>query len=129
MNNPQIWITPLALLPGVALLILSTSTRFGQLHEEIHHFQDSEEKIPSHLIERAKYFKDALSLLYASVVFFSLAAFFGGVSEFLFIDIIILVGILLCFGIVAVVIASFFLYKESRTAFKIIEHHIRKSNQ
>ena len=31
------WATPLLLLPGVALLITSTSVRFDLVHTEIHH--------------------------------------------------------------------------------------------
>ncbi len=31
------WLTPLVLLPGVALLVLSTSARYGQIHQEFHH--------------------------------------------------------------------------------------------
>ncbi len=123
MNNPEIWITPLALLPGVALLILSTSTRFGQLHTEIHHLQHEDEEIPDHLITRAKLFKNSLVLLYAGVVFFSLSAFFGGISELgggVFYWIIIA---LLCFGIICIIFSSFLLLKESTLSFKIIEHH------
>jgi len=37
MQNVEIWLTPLLLLPGVALLIMSTSARYGQIHAELHH--------------------------------------------------------------------------------------------
>lgn len=30
------WITPLLLMPGVALLILSTAVRYNRLHGEVH---------------------------------------------------------------------------------------------
>ena len=31
------WLTPLVLLPGVAMLVMSTSARYGQIHQEFHH--------------------------------------------------------------------------------------------
>ncbi len=128
MNTPEIWITPLALLPGVALLILSTSTRFGHLHSEIHHLRHEKQPIPDHLIKRARYFNNALSLLYASVIFFALGALFGGFSTLSVDTFYWVVIILLCFGILAIVAASFYLFNESRTAFKIIEEHIHSGN-
>ena len=36
MESESVWLTPLILLPGVALLIISTSARYGQVHSEIH---------------------------------------------------------------------------------------------
>ncbi|MFQ5529602.1 MAG: hypothetical protein ACE5FP_04570 [Gemmatimonadota bacterium] len=30
------WITPLLLMPGVGLLILSTAVRYNRLHDEVH---------------------------------------------------------------------------------------------
>jgi hypothetical protein len=40
MPQTELWLTPLILLPGVALLIMSTSVRFGQVHDEFHVFLD-----------------------------------------------------------------------------------------
>jgi hypothetical protein len=39
------WNLPLVLLPGVALLISSTSVRYGILHDELHHILDSMEAV------------------------------------------------------------------------------------
>ncbi len=36
MSADTLWAAPLLLLPGVALMVLSTSTRFGLLHDEFH---------------------------------------------------------------------------------------------
>lgn len=59
MANTEIWITPLLLLPGVALLIVSTAARFGQLQDEFHHLLDHEEQhakiIARPLVQRAYY--------------------------------------------------------------------------
>ena len=40
MIATEVWLTPLLLLPGVALLIVSTSHRFAQLHSEFHRLLD-----------------------------------------------------------------------------------------
>lgn len=125
MNNPEIWITPLALLPGVGLLILSTSARFGQLHSEIHHLQHENNSIPGHLILRAKYFKNALSLLYISVTLFSLGALFGGLTELNADYFYWIVVALLCLGIIAIIVSSYYLFSESILSFKIIEEHLK----
>ena len=34
--STEVWLTPIILLPGVALLIVSTSARIGQIHSEVH---------------------------------------------------------------------------------------------
>lgn len=36
MIDSRPWITPLLLMPGVALLILSTAVRYNRLHDEVH---------------------------------------------------------------------------------------------
>ncbi len=40
MDTEIIWLAPLLILPGIALLINSTSSRYATLHEEIHHWLD-----------------------------------------------------------------------------------------
>jgi hypothetical protein len=83
MNATEFWLTPLILLPGVALLVGSTSARFGQVHTEFHHLvnhPDAHAKIVSrNLLARSKLFRDALAGLYISVGLFSLRSLLGGV--------------------------------------------------
>jgi len=127
MNNSAFWITPLALLPGVALLILSTSTRFGQLHQEIHHIfekeTDDSDAIMDLLLKRAILFKKSLFYLYSSVVLFAIASLLGGLNEFYDNAFYWIVFILLFLGVAAVIIASVFLLIESTQSQKIIEFH------
>lgn len=40
MFTTEVWLTPLILLPGVALLTVSTSARFGQIQAEFHRMLD-----------------------------------------------------------------------------------------
>ena len=84
MGTLGIWLTPLLLLPGVGMMIMSTSMRFGQLHQEIHHqlshgFKPQEKAILC-LLKRAKLFRNSLLCLYICVATFSLAALIGGIT-------------------------------------------------
>lgn len=71
-------VTPLVLLPGVALLVISTSTRYAQLHEEFHRLLVSTEPttvdLARHLLARARLFRNALIALYTSVCLFALGS-------------------------------------------------------
>ena len=40
MDIVGVWLSPLLLLPGAGLLIMSTSQRFNRLHDEIHHIME-----------------------------------------------------------------------------------------
>lgn len=83
MLATEVWLTPLVLLPGVALLIVSTSARFGQLHTEIHRLldhPDAHAKIQArNLLKRSALFRDSLVALYASVGLFAFGSLLGGV--------------------------------------------------
>ena len=63
MTSTEFWLTPLILLPGVALLIGSTSARFGQIHTEFHHLLDHPDAgaqiLSRNLQQRARLFRDA----------------------------------------------------------------------
>ncbi len=75
------WLTPLVLLPGVAMLIMSTSARYGQIHQEFHRLvsERSSRYDPDtkSLMHRATLFRNALVGLYASVTALAL----GGTSR------------------------------------------------
>ena len=79
-----IWLSPLLLLPGAAMLILSTSIRLNRLHDEVHHQIDekhshSNETI-DHLLMRSKYFRNALVLPYSSISIFAVAGIAIGIG-------------------------------------------------
>ena len=83
MFSTEIWLTPLILLPGVALLIMSTSARFGQLDDKFHRLlRDHDEharRLCRQLVRRAGLFRNALLGLYLSVGLFALASLLGAV--------------------------------------------------
>ncbi|MEO1442494.1 MAG: DUF2721 domain-containing protein, partial [Chloroflexota bacterium] len=124
------WLAPLLLLPGVALLIMSTSVRYGQIHTEVHHLVEENYAIPAEfkdmLAMRACFFRNALLGLYTSVVFFVSGSVVGALMEVMGanVDLGILVFALL--GIICVVFSSIELVRESVISLEILEYHIKE---
>lgn len=127
MSTTEFWLTPLILLPGVALLIVSTSSRFSQIHTEFHHLLDHKDghaKILSrNLRERSRLFRDALASLYISVGLFSLGSLLGGVVNLWRPESLWFVGAVIIAGIGCVVFASMQLVRESFLSLRVIEEH------
>ena len=81
----QEWYVPITILPGICLLILSTSNIMIDLSREIKSLINENEGEASSLIERKlkqlKLINSAMALLYLSVVSFVLSALFSGLKE------------------------------------------------
>ncbi|WP_299677093.1 DUF2721 domain-containing protein [uncultured Dokdonia sp.] len=81
----QEWYVPITILPGICLLILSTSNIMIDLSREIKSLINENEGDASTLIERKlkqlKLINSAMALLYLSVVSFVLSALFSGLKE------------------------------------------------
>lgn len=130
MPHTELWLTPLISLPGVALLIMSTSARFGLIHTEFHHLMDHPEagaQITSrHLVQRAQLFRNALVSLYFAVGFFALGSLAGGIVGNFKPDMLWLVGGLTLLGIGCVLFASVELTRESWICMQVIhDNHER----
>lgn len=127
MFATEVWLTPLVLLPGVALLIVSTSARFGQLHDEFHRLLDhpgSHGKIlAKHLLRRCALFRDSLVALYASVGLFAFGSLLGGVVNLWRPESLWIVGSSTMVGIGCVVYASVQLVREALICLKILVDH------
>lgn len=125
MFSTELWLTPLILLPGVALLIMSTAARFGQVQEELHHLlshPDHQARIICHgLVKRAAFYRNALASLYTSVGLFSLGSLLGGVVNFWQPKSLWVVGGLTILGISCIVYASIQLLRESMLSLQVIE--------
>jgi len=69
---------PLTYIPGVALLIMSTSQRYTNVNGIIHKFSNEECRIKTDRVKqelrRAHLFRNSLLALYLSVAFFSLGS-------------------------------------------------------
>jgi len=128
MDIVGVWLSPLLLLPGAGLLIMSTSQRFNRLHDEIHHLigQESNKshKTVKHLMKRAHYFRNALVLLYSSIAIFAIAGLLGGITSGLGdVSFYITVGLTIL-GILFLAAASIILIKESALSLEIMKIHL-----
>ena len=132
MDVIGIWLSPLLLLPGAGLLIMSASQRFNRLHDEIHHLieQDSNksQKTVKHLMKRAHYFRNALVLLYSSIAIFAIAGLLGGITSGLGnVSFYLTVGLTII-GILFLAAASIILIKESSLSLEIMKIHLGEIN-
>ena len=133
MESIGIWLSPLLLLPGAAMLILSTSIRLNRLHDEVHH-QTEQQHSPSkeiidHLLMRAKYFRNELVLLYSSISIFAVAGIIGGLTGgWDEISTELTIGLTII-GIICITAAAIILIKESSLALKIIDSHTRELHE
>ena len=123
----EVWLTPLILLPGVALLIVLTSARFGQVHAEFHRLLEhpaAHAKILSRsLVKRSRLFRDALACLYVSVGMFALGSLVGAFVDFFWPASVWVVGGFTVFGIGCVVSAAIQLFRESLICLDVIREH------
>jgi hypothetical protein len=75
VESTGLWAAPLLLIPGVGLLVLSTSARFGQLHQELLRQQsEGRSRAVTHLRQRARLLHSALVSFYVSVAVINFAA-------------------------------------------------------
>ena len=132
MDIVGVWLSPLLLLPGAGLLIMSTSQRFNRLHDEIHHLMEEDSGksagTANHLMQRAKYFRNALVFLYLSIAIFAVAGLLGGITSGLG-DISSYITIALTIiGIFCLAAASIILIKESTLSLEIMKIHLKEIN-
>lgn len=126
----EVWLTPVVLLPGIALLIVSTAQRFSRVHDEIHRLLDHDDERPAdqarNLYRRAMLFRNALSALYASVAFFALGALVGGLNEYWALGVFWIVTTFTLLGVVGLVYAAGLLMYETFFCLDIIHEHFRE---
>jgi len=124
MFSTEVWLTPLILLPGVALLIVSTSARFGVMNSTFHRLlrePDGRQQIASRrLFARSEYYRDALVGLYASVALFAAGSLLGGVVNLWRPDSLWIVGGLTIMGIVCIVWAAVQLLREALLSQRVL---------
>lgn len=126
----EIWITPLVMLPGVALLVMSTSIRYGQIHQEFHHFQENDvtpDEAPGMLLRRAVLFRNALVALYVAICLLALASLGGGVASLWEGDAHIPVVGLTAAAVATVAYAAVALVRESLRSLDVIRSHCKTS--
>ena len=120
----EIWIAPLLLIPGVALLVLSTSARFGRLHVEITRLQDKgSEKAVTHHYRRARFMRNALVALYGAVALLATSSLVGTFADFGFESFKAIALMLTCLSVLGLVYAATQLIRESRLLLTVILDH------
>lgn len=121
-----LWLQPLLLMPGVALLVMSTSARYGQLHAEVHRLVEQGELEPlHHVLTRAKHFRNALVLLYASIAMLSVCALLVGLLSAWPTAAWLAATVLVGASVLAVSLAAFELIAEAVGLLGVLESHHR----
>ena len=133
MESIGVWLSPLLLLPGAAMLILSTSARYAEIHNELHLFlnQDQSARNTDHrpLLRRATLFRNALVCLYIAVVFLALGGLLGGLTSSWTALSVRVVVVLTCIGIFMLLAGAWFLVYESVASLSVIRYHIDQLDQ
>lgn len=126
------WAAPLLILPGVGLLIASTSARYTRLHDELHHLGDhggSHEGLRE-LLWRGRLFRNALVGCYVAVMLLASAGLvlgFGLTESGMALGVEGL-GLLLTFaGVAAVVVVSGLLCAEALISFRVLDREVREA--
>ena len=121
-----LWITPLLLLPGVALLVMSTQARYGQLHAEMHRLLEhrhGDDTLARDLIQRGRLFRNALVCLYAACAVFGMGALLGGLAEQTVSMAEFVAFPLTMVGALMLVTASVLLVREASLSLRVLEYH------
>ncbi len=131
MESAELWLTPLLLVPGVALLVMSTSSRFANVHSEIHDLanhkhEEDIQQLAENLDKRSVIFRNALVSLYLSITFLAIASLAGGIAVIWKGNIFYLVMGLSCLGIMCLVFASLELIRESMLTLEVIKQHCKQ---
>jgi hypothetical protein len=127
-GSESLWIAPLLLLPGVGLLVLSTSTRFGQLHDEFHRTEHGSSRWTRQcLLRRARLFRAALACLYVSIASLAIASVLGTVlhqgAAFL------IARSLTIFAVLLVAIAAGLLIREATILLSVFGGELGKTDE
>lgn len=128
MHDNTIWLIPLSLIPGIAILIVSTSLKYNQARKEILKLitekKDSERKsrMINHL-KRHLYFRNAFISFYISIVFLVLASLIGTLADKIT-NLNLLTMILICLAALCVVYSAIQLILESLIATRVVKESV-----
>lgn len=126
------WMAPLLLLPGVALLLVSTATRYATLHtESLHlaHDHDGERGVlpalATRLLARARRFRAAFESLYLSVTMLAMGGLLGAITELQGMLSAVIVIVCTCLGFASLIIAALQLMREAALSLEALEGHLK----
>jgi len=130
--EPQLdlWLTPVTLLPGVALLLISTVARSGQIDMEVHRMMDKKDdsSLVDSVLTRSTLVRNAIVSMYISIAVFALASLLGGLAviganwtELALWIVVSLTGI----GILVLFAGSYYLIRESTISHEMVQQRCR----
>jgi hypothetical protein len=121
MNDAGIWAAPLLLIPAVGLLVISTSARFGQLHEEfLRHQGEGQSQAVRHLCQRVRLIHSALVSFYVSVAVLALASLLGTLSGRWFESMLWIPPAMTFLGVALILFSAIQLIRESKLLITVI---------
>ena len=128
MHDYTIWLIPLSLIPGIAILIVSTSLKYNQARKEILKLitekKDSERKSRRiNNLKRHLYFRNAFISFYISIVFLVLASLIGTLADKIT-NLKLLTMILICLAALCVVYSAIQLILESLIATRVVKESV-----
>lgn len=130
MELPNNWIFPIAVLPGIALLILSAANLSNALTEELNHCLTKEhihaEKMARKKIVQLKRLHRAMITLYIGSGCFVLSALLGSHVPVTQKTADMLATASLCAGIIVVLVSFFFFIRYSTNAVSIKEEYFEQ---
>lgn len=122
MEEMTSWATPLLLLPGVGLLVMSTSARYARLHDELHrhiHAKACTTPTMQRLLLRASLFRFALLALYGSCSLLALSGLSGAIGMPAAVP-----GGMLGVGVLCLVAATLVLMRETSVSLDVIKAEV-----
>ena len=121
MESTGLWATPLLLIPGVGLLVLSTSARFGQLHQELSRQQSTgHSRAVKHLCQRARLLHLALVSQYVSIAVLALSSLLGTIANRWIQTVVWIPQTMTFLGVVFILYAAIQLIRESKLLVTVI---------
>lgn len=125
-----IWLVPLLIMPGIALLINSTAMRYAQIHDEVHHLLGHENEKADvcafQLQTRARLFRNSLVGLYLCVNLLAVGSIAGAVADFTDQNPEWIVLGFACMAVICLVYTSVELIRESLLSLKIVNQHLQQ---
>ena len=121
MESTGLWAAPLLLIPGVGLLLLSTSVRFGQLHQELlRQLREKHSRAVRHLRQRARLIHSAMVSLYVSIAVLAFSSLLGTLAARWFPTLKWIPEVMTFVGVAIISYAAIQLIRESRLLITVI---------
>ena len=121
MESSGLWAAPLLLIPGVGLLVLSTSARFGQLHQELNRqLAENNERSVRVLCRRARLLHSALLSQYVAIAVLAVSSLLGTAMNHFYESLAWIPQAMMVLGVTIISFAAIQLIRETRLLITVI---------